>query len=308
VSIRSEAESAGQIAEIPTLALPTELQASSRKSLGKGVTLAMAASVSNQVGAATGALAFPAIGPIGVVSVRQILAAIVLVSVGRPNLRRMTWSQWWPVLCLGLVLGVMNTTVYVTIDRLGLGLAITLEFLGPLAIAVFASRRAIDLIGGLLAAVGVVVRVNPNPSTDVLGVTTGLISGAAWGTYVLLNRKIGQRMPGLQGAGAASLVSAVMWIPIVIFWFTTHPPPLWAIGLAVICALMCSVVPFSFDLIALRLLPAGLFSTLQSMHPVWAAVVGLVMLHQVLTVQEWLGIALVVFSNVLVTATRMRAV
>lgn len=274
--------------------------------MGRGVLLALAASLSNQIGAATGSLAFPAIGPIGVVSIRQLVSAAVLVPIGRPRFRSMTWAQWWPVLCLGLVFGVMNTSVYVTIDRLGLGLAITLEFLGPLAIAILASRRAIDLIGGLLAAVGVFVLVNPSPSTDVIGVAIGLLSAVAWACYVLLNRKIGQRMPGLQGAGASSLVSAVMWVPIAIFWFATHPPPLWTIWLALICALLSSVVPFSIDLIALRRIPAGLFSTLQSMHPVWAAIVGLIMLHQVLTVQEWAGIALVVFSNVLVTSTRMR--
>lgn len=270
--------------------------------------LALAASLSNQVGAATGSFAFPAIGPIGVVSIRQLVTAAVLVPIGRPRFRSMTWAQWWPVLCLGLVFGVMNTSVYITIDRLGLGLAITLEFLGPLAIAIIASRRAIDLIGGLLAGVGVFVLVNPNPSTDVIGVAVGLLSAVAWACYVLLNRKIGQRMPGLQGAGAASLVSAVMWVPIAIFWFTTHPPPLWALGFALICALLSSVVPFSIDLFALRRIPAGLFSTLQSMHPVWAAIVGLVMLHQVLSLQEWAGIALVVGSNVLVTSTRMRRV
>lgn len=276
--------------------------------IGKGVLLALAASLSNQVGAATGSLAFPAIGPIGVVSVRQLVTAAVLVPIGRPRFRSMTWAQWWPVLCLGLVFGVMNTSVYITIDRLGLGLAITLEFLGPLAIAILASRRAIDLIGGLLAGVGVFVLVNPSPSTDIIGVAVGLLSAVAWACYVLLNRKIGQRMPGLQGAGAASLVSAVMWVPIAIFWFTTHPPPLWALGFALICALLSSVVPFSIDLFALRRIPAGLFSTLQSMHPVWAAIVGLVMLHQVLSLQEWVGIALVVFSNVLVTSTRLRRV
>lgn len=274
---------------------------------GRGVLLALTGSLSNQLGAATGSLAFPAIGPVGVVAIRQLFTAAVLVPLGRPRLRSMTWAQWWPVLCLGLVFGLMNTTVYVTIDRLGLGLAITLEFLGPLMIAILASRRLIDLLGGLLAAVGVVVLVNPSPSTDVIGVAFGLISGVAWASYVLLNRRIGRNMPGLQGAGAASLVSAVMWVPIAVFWFIAHPPPLWAIGLALICAVGSSVVPFSLDLIALRALPAGLFSTLQSMHPVWAAIVGLVMLHQVLTVQEWAGIVLVVCSNVLVTSARRRA-
>ena len=287
-------------------ALPDAAMQGERRRVGRGVLLTLTAALSNQAGAAIGSFAFPAIGPVGVVAVRQLVAAVVLMLVGRPRLRSMGWAQWWPVLGLGLVFGVMNTSLYLAIERLGLGLAITLEFLGPLAIVILASRRSIDLLGGILAAVGVVVLVNPSPSTDVIGVAVGLLSALGWACYVLLNRKVGQRMPGLQGAGAASLVSAVMWVPIAVFWFAAHPPPLWAVGLALVCALLSSVVPFSIDLVALRLVPAGLFSTLQSMHPVWAAVVGLVVLQQVLTLQEWAGIALVVFSNVLVTSTSMR--
>ena len=286
-------------------ALPDAAMQGERRRVGRGVLLTLTAALSNQAGAAIGSFAFPAIGPVGVVAVRQLVAAVVLMLVGRPRLRSMGWAQWWPVLGLGLVFGVMNTSLYLAIERLGLGLAITLEFLGPLAIVILASRRSIDLLGGILAAVGVVVLVNPSPSTDVIGVAVGLLSALGWACYVLLNRKVGQRMPGLQGAGAASLVSAVMWVPIAVFWFAAHPPPLWAVGLALVCALLSSVVPFSIDLVALRLVPAGLFSTLQSMHPVWAAVVGLVVLQQVLTLQEWAGIALVVFSNVLVTSTSM---
>lgn len=279
---------------------------SARQGLGQGIALTLSASLSNQVGAAIGALAFSAIGPVGVVVIRQILTALVMLPLGRPKLKKMTWSQWWPVICLGIVLGVMNMTVYATIDRLGLGLAITLEFLGPLAIAIFSSRRLIDLLGGLLAGVGVVVLVNPNPSTDFIGVLIGLVSAVAWACYVLLNRNIGQRLPGFQGSAAASLVSVVIWIPIAVFWFSAHPPTLLPILLAVVCALMSSVVPLSIDLLALRRLSPGLFSTLASMHPVWAAIVGLVVLHQMLNWQEWLGIALVVVSNVLVTATNLR--
>ncbi|MDI6023448.1 EamA family transporter [Leucobacter sp. UT-8R-CII-1-4] len=279
---------------------------SAKKGMSQGIALALAASLSNQAGAATGALAFSAIGPVGVVVIRQVITAIVMLPLGRPKLRRMTWSQWWPVICLGIVLGVMNMTVYATIDRLGLGLAITLEFLGPLAIAILASRRLIDVLCGVLAGVGVVVLVNPSPSTDFIGVGIGLISAVAWACYVLLNRKIGQRLPGFEGSAAASLVSVVMWIPIAFFWFSAHPPTLLPVILAVVCALLSSVVPLSIDMLALRRLSPGLFSTLASMHPVWAAIVGLLVLHQMLSLQEWLGIALVVVSNVLVTATNLR--
>lgn len=274
--------------------------------MSQGIALAMTASLSNQAGAAIGALAFSSIGPMGVVVIRQFVTALVMLPLGRPKIRRMSWSQWWPVICLGLVLGAMNMAVYITIDRLGLGLAMTLEFLGPLAIAIFASRRLIDVLCGVLAGVGVLVLVNPSPSTDYIGVAIGLISALGWASYVLLNRKIGQRLPGFEGSAAASLVSVVIWIPIALFWFTAHPPTLLPVILAVLCALLSSVVPLSIDMLALRRLSPGLFSTLASMHPVWAAIVGLVVLQQLLTLQEWLGIALVVVSNVLVTATNLR--
>lgn len=113
-------------------------------------------------------------------------------------------------------------------------------------------------------------------------------------------------MPGLQGAGASSLISALMWLPIAIIWFSTHAPTWGALGLAVLCGVLASVVPFSVDLIALRLVPAGIFSTLQSMHPVWAAIVGLVVLQQVLGAQQWLGIGLVVLANIIVTSAGIR--
>lgn len=279
---------------------------SAKKGMSQGIALAMTASLSNQAGAAIGALAFSSIGPMGVVVIRQFVTALVMLPLGRPKIARMTWSQWWPVICLGLVLGAMNMAVYTTIDRLGLGLAMTLEFLGPLAIAILASRRLIDVLCGVLAGVGVVVLVNPSPSTDYIGVAIGLISAIGWASYVLLNRKIGQRLPGFEGSAAASLVSVVIWIPIALFWFMAHPPALFPVILAVLCALLSSVVPLSIDMLALRRLSPGLFSTLASMHPVWAAIVGLVVLQQMLTMQEWLGIALVVVSNVLVTATNLR--
>ena len=272
-------------------------------SIGRGVGLTQIASLGNQLGAATGALAFPAIGPVGVVAVRQLVAAAVLVPVGRPNFRAMRRADWLTVTALALVFSVMNTSVYVAIDRLGLGLAITLEFLGPLALVILSARRLIDLAGGLIAVAGVVILVNPGPTSDLVGVGIGLVSAAAWAAYILLNRRIGRTLPGVEGTATASLISGIIWIPIAIAWFTSHPPPLWAIGLAVVCALASSVLPFTIDVIALRLLPAGLFSTLQSMHPVWAALVGLIILGQQLAPYELLGIALVVLSNVLVTST-----
>ena len=110
-----------------------------------GIVMMLGSALSNQLGAATGALAFPAIGPAGVVAVRQWVAAVVLLAAGRPRIRRFGWSQWWPVLLLALVFATMNLSLYTAVSRVGLGLAVTLEFLGPLTVALAASRRRTDL-------------------------------------------------------------------------------------------------------------------------------------------------------------------
>src|SRR3954467_8796768 len=115
------------------------MSAGERRATAAGVAVMVFSGASNQVGAAVGAHAFPAIGPAGVVAVRQFVAAAVLLPVARPNFRRFTWAQWWPTLLLGLVFATMNISLYTAIDRIGLGLAVTLEFLGPLAVALCGS-------------------------------------------------------------------------------------------------------------------------------------------------------------------------
>lgn len=246
-------------------------------------------------------MAFAAIGPLGVVAVRQLVTATVLVPAVRPRLRSMSRSQLRPVVGLALAFGVMNLGLYAAVDRIGLGLAVTLEFLGPLAVAIGSSRRAVDALCALVVGIGVVVLVDPGPSSDVLGIGSALLAAAAWAAYILLNRELGQRLPGLEGTAAASALSAMVWLPIAAVWFGTHPPMPSAVLLAVVCGLMASVVPFAGDLIALRRIPAGLFGTLTSLNPVWAAVAGWLILQQVLEPAQWLGIALIVLSNAVVT-------
>ena len=173
-----------------------------------GVALMVTSGLSNQVGASAGALAFPVIGPLGVVAVRQWVAATVLWATARPEPRAFTRAQWRPVLALALVYAVMNLTLYTAIDRVGLGLAVTLEFLGPLTVALASSRRRLDAACAVIAAAAVLVLIHPAPSTDYLGIGVGLLAAVCWGCYILLNRTLGQRLPGLQGTAAASLVSS----------------------------------------------------------------------------------------------------
>src|SRR5215469_1533897 len=141
-----------------------------------GIALMSGSALSCQLGAATAAIAFPALGPAGVVAIRQWVAGAVLLSVGRPRFRTFTWRQWWPVLSLAAVFATMNLSLYVAIDRIGLGLAVALEFLGPLAVALAASRRRIDLSCALVAGAAVVVLTRPQPTTDYAGIGLGLLA------------------------------------------------------------------------------------------------------------------------------------
>lgn len=271
-----------------------------------GVALMCGSGLANQSGAAMGALAFPVIGPAGVVAVRQWVAGLVLLAVGRPRLRAFTWRQWWPVLCLALVFATMNLSLYTAIDRIGLGLAVTLEFLGPLAVALTASRRPVDLLCALVAGAAVVVLTRPEPTTDYAGIALGLVAAVCWASYILLNRLVGARLPGVEGSAAAAGVSALLYLPIGIGVLAHHPPSLRALGYAALAGVLSSAVPFLADLLALRRVPARFFGIFMSVNPVLAALVGLVVLDQTLEGVEWLAVAAIVVANALSILTAGR--
>ncbi|WP_449278812.1 EamA family transporter [Leucobacter sp. GX24907] len=266
-----------------------------------GFALMLTSSMLMPVGASVGAKAFPTIGPVGVVAVRQILTALVLVPLVRPRLRGLRRDQWLPILGLVLVMNLMNLPLYFAIERIGVGLAITLEFLGPLSIAIASSRRLIDIICAVLAGVGVVTLTNPGPSTDVLGISLALVAAGGWAAYILITRSVGQRLPGLEGTAAASLITGALWVPVGITWFILHPPTLGAILAALACGVLASIVPFVADMLALRRVPAGVFGIFTSLNPVWAALAGLVVLGQVLLLNEWIGIALIITASLIVS-------
>lgn len=257
----------------------------------------MASALSNQVGAATGSLAFPAMGPVGVVAVRQVVAAAVLLPLVRPRLRQLRWAQWWPVLLLAVSFGTMNLGLYASIQRIGLGLAVTLEFLGPLAVAVISARRKSAVACAAAAAVGVVAITRPEASMDLLGVALGLVAACSWAAYILLNRTVGQRIPGIQGTAAATGVSATLFLPVAVVIFVSRPVDAFAVFCAVGAGLLASVLPYVADLIALRRVPASFFGVLMSINPVFAAIIGAVALREELAVSQWAGIGLIVAAN-----------
>jgi inner membrane transporter RhtA len=264
----------------------------------KGTALMLGSGLSNQVGAAVAALAFPVLGPVGVVAVRQWTAAAVLMTAGRPRLRTFTAREWRPVLGLAAVFATMNLSLYAAIERIGLGLAVTLEFLGPLTIALLGSRRRLDLLCALAAGAAVAVLVRPQPSADYLGMGLALLAAVCWACYILLNRTVGDRLPGAQGSAAAAAVSGLLYLPVGVIVLWQHPPGFAVLACALAAGVLSSAVPFLADLLALRRVPANFFGIFMSVNPVLAAVVGMVVLDQRLDLTSWLAITVIVAANV----------
>jgi inner membrane transporter RhtA len=278
----------------------------SRRGRVTGMALMLGSALSNQTGAAVGALAFPLIGPVGVVAIRQWVAGTILLLVGRPRLHEFSRTQWVPVTGLAAVFAVMNLAVYVAIDRIGLGLAITLEFLGPLTIALAgalgttpagAHRRA-TVVCVILAAAGVLTLTRPQPTADYLGIGIGLFAAACWAGYILLNRTVGQRFSGVEGSAAAGVLSALVYVPIGIVALIIHPLTPTALALGAGAGVLASVIPFVADVCALRRVPAHFFGIFMSVNPVFAAAIGSVALGETLGLLDWIAIGVIVTANV----------
>jgi len=271
-----------------------------------GIALMTGSAAANQLGAATAALAFPVLGPAGVVAVRQWVAGAVLLAAARPRFASLTRGQWRLVLALALIFATMNLSLYAAVARIGLGLAVTLEFLGPLSVALLASRRAIDLGCAVLAGAAVAVLARPQPSTDYTGIFLALLAAACWAGYILVNRAVGARLPGAQGPAAAAGMSALLYVPVGIWVLASHPVTVAALGRAAAAGLLCSAVPMVADLLALRRVPARFFGVFMSVNPVFAALTGLMVLGQSLGLAGWLAVAAIVTANAVSVSTAGR--
>lgn len=271
-----------------------------------GIGMLVFGASSQQFGAAVGASLFPVLGPIGVVAMRQLVMAAVHLPLGRPPVSRMSRSQLALGIGLGVVMGMMNLTLYLAIERIGLGLAVTLEFLGPLALALLSSKRLLNVVCALAAAAGVYILAGPQTSNDVTGILLGLSAGACWAGYILTNRAAGARLPGLQASAMAATVSVVMFVPVAAFTVDFEELTTAVILIGVLAGLLASAVPYAADLFVLRRIPPGLYSLLVSIHPALAALAGLILLSETLTVLEVVAIAVITLANVLAVAALYR--
>ena len=266
--------------------------------------------VSVQVGAGVAARLFALIPPAAVTGLRLWTAAAVMIVAGarplRDNLaglaRRRAWRDAAVVAGFGLTLAVMNFSIYQAFARIPLGIAVTIEFLGPLAVAVASSRRLIDLLWVALAGVGVALLTGTGAPASgghrvgLVGLGFALLAAAAWAAYIVLSRATGRRFPGTSGLTIAMLVAAVVIIPAGVTAGGTAllRPGILASGLAI--GLLSSVIPYSLELEALRRVPARVFGIWMSLEPAVAALVGLVMLGETLAVTEWAAIVCVMIA------------
>jgi inner membrane transporter RhtA len=273
-----------------------------------GVPLVLVAITSLQFGAALGRTIFDETGPAGTALLRAFFAAVILIAIWRPRLREHSARDLRLVAAFGLVLGVMNLCIYESISRIPLGIAVTIEFAGPLGIAVALSRRRLDLVCAALAAVGIVLLADPGGGgVDALGVVFALVAAACWAVYILIAQAAGRVFSGGRGVAIAMAVAVLVPLgPGIAEAGSDLLKPQWlAIGCAV--ALLSSVLPYSLETEALRRLPANVFGVLMSLEPGVAALAGFAVLGQDLRARDIVAIALVVVASVGVTRAGPKA-
>jgi inner membrane transporter RhtA len=228
-------------------------------------------------------------------------AALFLLVVWRPKLRGYTWREYRWVLLFGGVLAAMNFSFYQSLDRIPLGVAVTIEFIGPLAVALIGSRRLIDLLWVALAGAGIVLLAPTGLfggiSLDPVGVGLALLAGVFWGCYILLSARVGQSFSGISGLALAMAVAAVLLVPIGIFGAGSVLLNGRFLLLGAGVALLSSVLPYSLELEALRRLPSRIFGVLMSLEPGIAALVGVLLLGEQLGLRAAIAIALVILAS-----------
>lgn len=268
-----------------------------RGSLGP-VGLVLAGGISVQFGGALAVTLMPRAGALGVVTLRLLAAALVLLLICRPRLRGHSRTDWGTVVVFGLVMAAMNGLFYQALDRIPLGPAVTLEVLGPLALSVLASRRAVNAVWAGLALAGVFLLGGGGfDSLDPIGVAFAVGAGAMWAAYIVFSARTGRRFPQADGLALAMGVAALAFLPLGIAESGTKllNPTTIALGSAV--AVLSSVLPYTLELLALRRLPASTFAILMSLEPAVAAAAGFLILHQALSVMQALAIALVIAAS-----------
>ncbi|MER6413154.1 EamA family transporter [Streptomyces humidus] len=268
------------------------------------VGLVLAGGISVQFGGALAVTLMPRAGALGVVALRLLVAAVVLLVFCRPRLRGHSRADWGTVVVFGGTLAAMNGLFYQALDRIPLGAAVTLEVLGPLTLSVVVSRRALNLVWAGLALVGVFLLSGGGGhgggfggDLDLAGVAFALGAGVMWAAYIVFSARTGRRFPKADGLALAMAVGALLFLPLGLVESGAKLADPVTLGLGAAVALLSSVLPYTLELLALRRLPASTFAVLMSLEPAVAATAGFLILDQALTAIQAAAIALVVAAS-----------
>lgn len=266
--------------------------------------LVLGSIVSVQFGAALAATLLPLVGVTGSVALRLGIATVLLLAWARPSLRGHSRAAWLAVTSYGVTLGAMNLSFYGALQRLPIGVAVTIEFLGPLVLSAVLSRKPRDVGAVVLAALGVVLvsgaATTPWDRLDGIGILLGLGAGCGWASYIITSRQTGRHVAGLDGLALAMLLATVLVLPLGVAEGGSTLLSGEALAKGAGIAVLSSVLPYSLELIALRRLPPNVFGILLSLEPAVAAAAGFIVLGQRLSAITLIGMLLVVAASVLV--------
>jgi len=274
------------------------------RSTATGTACAVSAATSVQFGAAVATTLFPLVGTAGTVALRFLGASVVLALATRAWRVRWTARDVRTVVAFGAVFVAMNLSLYVAISRLPLATAITLEFLGPLGVAITTASSWRQRVWSVPAALGVLLIGGSLRPDDVVGVLAALGAALAWASYILLSRRMGTSAHGLAGLALATCIGAVVTLPLGLALAGSALLHLRTLALGLLVGVVSSAIPYSLDLLALRRLSTAVFGVLTSLNPAVAALAGLVVLQELPPPRQLAGIGLVVAASVGVTLTR----
>ncbi len=285
----------------------TPTPASPRRRTLVGAATQVGTEVSINLGSALAGVAIPHVGSPIVVATRQLVMLVVLLPFYRPRRALLTWRRLWPAVALGVALAVMNLAFYESVHLLGLGIAATIEFLGPLLLALATSRRALDVACVVVAGAGVVLLTGLEGTIDGWGVALALVAAAAWAAYILLTRRVALGLPGLEGLTVASIVSLALILPLAAFGLADTAFSWPVAGLLAGIGILSSALPYALDTFILRRITARLYAIITSFGPVVAAVFGWLVLGERLGWLQLLAILLVCLAAGTAIATQRSA-
>lgn len=269
------------------------------------IGLLLIAMASIQTGASMAKTLFPLVGAQGTTSLRLIFASIILLIVLRPWRARLTAKSLRTVLLYGIALGAMNFLFYMSLRSIPLGIAVALEFTGPLAVALFSSRKAVDFVWVALAATGLLLLIpsgQESASLDLTGVAYALGAGVCWAGYIVFGQKAGEDN-GIQTAALGVLIAAIFIAPIGAVHAGSALLDIGLIPTAIGVAILSTALPYSLEMVALTRMPARTFGTLASIEPAFGALSGMLFLHEHLSTTQWMAIAAIIMASVGATLT-----